>query len=110
MTEPDWPHLIAAVVVGILSAARLTRLVTSDDFPPTVWLRVAYANLTRHGVWSSLLQCLWCFGPWMTLVIGTWAVLSDLHWTWWAFNGWLAASYVVSMIVFHDEGHSEDAN
>ena len=31
------------------------------------------------------------------------ALLSDLHPVWWIVNGWLAASYVVSMIVERDD-------
>lgn len=50
-----------------------------------------------------MLHCPWCFGPWCTLVVGLWGVLSYLHWTWWAVNDWLAASYLVSWAVFHDE-------
>jgi hypothetical protein len=48
-------------------------------------------------------------GPWVTLVLLVWAVLSNLHWTWWLFNAWMALSYATSWIVFHDEdGGPED--
>src|SRR5262245_41561362 len=98
-----WPTLIAAVVVGVLSTGRIVRLVTYDDFPPSVWFRVAWANLTRHGAWSDIPGCLWCFSPYATaFTLGT-AILTDLHGGWWLFNGWLAASYAVSMVVVRDE-------
>jgi hypothetical protein len=94
---------VVAVIVGIMSAARITRLWTEDDFPPVAWLRDRWVVITKGGKWSKLAECLWCAAPWITLGVGVWAVLSDLHWTWWVFNGWLAASYVVSWLVFHDE-------
>lgn len=93
----------AAVVVGLLSAARLTRLLTQDSFPPAAWLRRKWDELTDDGEWSTLAHCHWCMGPWMVVPVGAWALLSDLHFSWWLFNGWLAAGYVVSMIVERDE-------
>lgn len=97
--------LISAVgvVVGILSAARLTRLLTQDSFPPAAWLRVKWDALTKDGPWSTLVHCHWCLSPWFTLFIGAWMYFSHMHWTWWAFNGWLAASYLVAMVVERDE-------
>lgn len=92
-----------AVVVGLLSAARLTRLLTQDSFPPAAWLRRKWDEVTDDGDWSILAHCHWCMGPWMTLPVGAWALLSELHISWWLFNGWLAAAYVVSMIVERDE-------
>lgn len=92
-----------AVVVGILSAARLTRLLTQDSFPPAAWLRMKWDELTDDGPWSTLAHCHWCMGPWMVLPVGLWAWLSELHVSWWVFNVWLAAGYVVSMIVERDE-------
>ena len=103
-----WGVLIAAAVVGILSAGRLTRLVVNDHWPPLEWALSKWdAASDRLGGWWLLLRCPWCLAPWWTLVIGVWGALSHLHWTWWAFNGWLAAAYLASMVVFHDEGKSE---
>lgn len=94
----------AAVVVGVLSSARLTRLVVNDTFPPVEWLKFQFIRLVRGSEsWSKLVQCPWCLAPYATAAVLAWAVLSDLHWTWWAFNGWLAAAYVASMIVWRDE-------
>jgi len=93
----------AAVVVGILSVARLTRLVTQDSFPPAVWLRVKWDDITDGSGWNTLLHCHWCLAPWLTIPVGLWGWLTDLHWSWWAFNGWLAAAYVASMVVERDE-------
>lgn len=109
-----WAVLVIAVIVGILSAGRLTRLVVNDHWPPIERLRNLWdANSERLGGWWLLLHCPWCFGPWMAGIVGLWAVIDCLldgviDWPWWAFNGWLAGSYVVSWIVFHDEDGSEE--
>lgn len=95
--------MAVAVVVGLLSSARLTRLITQDSFPPAAWLRTKWDELTNDGDWSTLFHCHWCMGLWMVIPIGGWALLSDLHSWWWLFNGWMAAGYVVSMIVERDE-------
>ena len=93
-----------AALVGILSSARLTRLLTQDVWPPVVWLRIKWDDWTEdYGDWNKLFHCHWCMGPWTTAVIGAWGWASNLHWTWWAFNIWLAAAYLNSMIVERDE-------
>lgn len=94
---------VAAVVVGVLSVGRLTRLITQDSFPPAVWFRIKWDDWTEGSGWNVLMHCHWCLSPWIVLPIGAWAVLSDLHWSWWAFNGWLAIAYLSSMIVERDE-------
>lgn len=94
--------LVAAVIVGVVSIARLTRLATQDIYPPVAWLRRQWEKHTK-GDWQVLAICHWCASPWIAALVIAWAVLSDLHWTWWAFNGWLAASYVAAMIVERDE-------
>lgn len=104
----SWPVLIVAAIVAVLSAGRLTRLVVNDHWPPILWAKSKWdARLSESG-WWLLPNCPWCFAPWMVLLVGGWAVLAHLHWTWWAFNGWLALSYLASMVVYHDEGKGED--
>jgi hypothetical protein len=93
----------AAVIVGILSVARLTRLLTQDTFPPAVWFRMKWDDYTDESGWNTLLHCHWCLAPWLTLPIGLWGWLTDLQTAWWVFNGWLAAAYVASMVVERDE-------
>jgi hypothetical protein len=110
--NPDITHLltiIAAVVVGIVAAARFTRLVVADTFPPSVWLRMKFAALTKDGSWSTLVQCPWCFGPYAVAANLAWALVvgvtdNDLNTkVWWVANGWMAAAYAASWIVYHDE-------
>ena len=95
--------VLAAVIVGTLSAARLTRVVTHDSFPPAVWLRIKWDTLTDGSGWNTLFHCHWCMAPWMTLPIGVWGWLTNLHISWWAFNLWLAVAYVAAIIVERDE-------
>lgn len=92
-----------ASLVAILSAARLTRLIAQDSFPPSAWLRVKWDNLTDGKSWNPLLHCHWCLAPWCMAVVGLWGWLSELHAAWWVFNAWLAGSYLASMIVERDE-------
>lgn len=94
-------EIVAAAIVGVLSAARITRLVTWDDFPPTRYLRTKYADLVGDD-WGKLLSCLWCFGPWASLCVLLWGYFTECDTIWWLFNGWLAAGYLASMIVVRD--------
>lgn len=96
-------YYTAAVITGIVSAGRLTRLLVNDDWPPVVKARIAWDRLTKDGPWSKLAHCPWCAAPYISAMILLWGVASNLHWTWWIFNGWLAGSYAASWIVFHDE-------
>lgn len=94
---------VAAAVVGVLSTARITRLVTQDSFPPAARLRIWWDNRTKDNAWAPLIRCHWCFAPWAGAVILAWAALTDLQPAWWYVNGWLAGSYVASMVVERDE-------
>jgi hypothetical protein len=96
-------EIVAAVIVGVLSAARITRLLTQDTFPPAVWVRQKWDALTDDGPWSTLVHCHWCFGPWAALAVLLWGLLTDFHTPWWVFNGWLAGAYLTSMVVERDE-------
>lgn len=102
MNEINWQY-VAAAIVGIVAAARLTRLIVEDEYPPSAWVRSKWDGITNDGPWAKLVHCPWCAGPYVSGIILLWAVLSHLHWTWWLFNGWLAMSYAASWIVFHDE-------
>lgn len=91
-------YIIAAVLVGVLSTARLTRLVTEDSWPPVVWLRVKWDAITDHGPWYDLVDCPWCLAPWLVAPNLILAVATDLHPVWWIINGWLAASLATSWV------------
>lgn len=95
-------EIIAAAVVGVVSAARLTRLITQDTYPPVVWLRMKWADITNDGPWEKLISCPWCAAPYITAIILAWGLLTDFQVAWWVFNGWLAAAYLASMVVVRD--------
>lgn len=101
MVELLW--VLVAAVVGIVSSARLTRLVTQDSFPPAAWLRIKWDEKTDGTSWNVLFHCHWCMSFWTTLPIGLWAYLSNLHISWWIFNAILAGSYLAAMVVERDE-------
>jgi hypothetical protein len=94
--------VLAAVVVGVLAAARLTRLLVVDSYPPAAWARERWHRATREGSWAELVDCIYCTAPWVTLPVLMTAVLSDLHPIWWLVCGWLAASYVAAVVVAFD--------
>jgi hypothetical protein len=94
---------VIAFIVGILSAGRLTRLVVHDSFPPSVKFRMWWDDKTDGSLWNPLFNCHWCLSFWITLPIGLWAWLSNLHTSWWVFNAIMAASYVVPMVIERDQ-------
>lgn len=98
-------HLVLAVLVAIVSSARLNRLLTQDYFPPTMWIRNKWDALTedRFPDWNRLFHCHWCMSFWTTIPVVLWGWLSDLHISWWVVNGILAISYLNAMLVERDE-------
>jgi hypothetical protein len=95
-------EIALAAVVGIISAARLTRLLTQDNYPPVVWLRIKYQDRTEGTGWEDLVTCPYCAAPWIMAGIGLWGWLTEFQTAWWVFNVWLAASYLVAMVVVRD--------
>lgn len=104
---PDWATYVVAILTLLFGVGRLARVITYDDFPPSAAVRAAWDTITNDGPWSKLAHCFWCLTPWITLVaMGWWALgvaIEPFAWLWWIFWGWLALSYVASMIVARDE-------
>jgi hypothetical protein len=109
MTDFQW---VAAAIVACLSAARITRLVTHDAFPPFVRVRIWYDDLTNENEWSLLLHCQYCFGVWAAGFVVGWGYLSGLDgwWgtAWWLFNGWMSVAYMAAIIMSYDGEVDED--
>jgi hypothetical protein len=97
----DWPTLIAATIVGIVGVARLTRLIVDDDWPPVAWVRSQYL-MRAKGEWGVLVTCPFCVSPYFAAGSLAWAILTDLHWSWWLFHGWLAVAYAAALINVRD--------
>lgn len=83
------PHIaLAAFVLAVLAAGRITRLVIYDAYPPSAWLRAKWDDLTDtpgkrtslHS-WNRLLHCPWCFLPWVfLLILATFPLTFDVLW------------------------------
>jgi len=109
---PDWATYIVAVLVAIVGVGRLSRVIVYDAFPPVAKLRLMWVNATvnrdgEDGPWTPLLTCFWCFTPWLMLFAMGWFAVGlavpFLAWAWWIFWGWLALSYLSSMLIARDE-------
>lgn len=103
MPTKDPLAIAAAATVGVVGAARLTRLVTKDHWPPMAYVRRKYVELTEGTEWSVLAECPFCVAPYVVAADLAWALKSDLDKSWWVTNGWLAASYAASWIVVRDD-------
>ena len=96
MTEFQW---ILAALVGILAIARLTRLLTFDEFPPVKWFRDKWDEKTGDSSWNELFHCVFCASFWVScLVVGFGFYVGFGAW-WWVPCGTLAVSYVAATIV-----------
>lgn len=104
--------LILTLLVAVLGTARVTRIATYDKFPPADKLRRWWVKKTLDTGWEDLATCIWCAGPWLTLMCVVWFLVGWLWvpWllvAWWIFYTWMALSYLVSQYVYWDEGKSE---
>lgn len=112
IVEMSWWEAILAVVVGVVGSARLTRVITIDDYPPTIAIRIWWDTITKDGAWSKLVHCPWCMGPWVTLAaLGSFIVSfanPGLGIAWWLFWGWLTLSYWTSQYVYFDQGKDSE--
>jgi hypothetical protein len=93
---------VLAAVVGTLSAARITRLITWDKFPPAVRVRMIWDRLTNDGEWSLLFHCPWCMGFWVTGGVVLWGYFTEFDKWWWITNSIFGLSYVAAMVIVHD--------
>jgi hypothetical protein len=108
----DWPLWLVAVAVLVLGVGRLVRIITYDDFPPSAWARSVWDTITNDGPWSKLAHCFWCLTPWVMLGAMAWywvgTMVPWINVAWWIFWGWLALSYLASMIIARDEPDGEE--
>jgi hypothetical protein len=93
---------ILAVLVGTLSAARITRLLTWDKFPPTVYLRAFWDRVTNDGPYALLFHCPWCMSFWVTGAVAAWGYFTEFNEAWWYVNAVFGFSYVAAWFVLHD--------
>lgn len=98
------PTMIFVLIVVAIAAARLTRLVVFDVYPPMQWLRDRFDDATGDSLWNKLMHCHYCASPYCTAII--WAPVFALNR--FAF-GWgfaivvgFALSYIAAIIVALD--------
>lgn len=108
-------ELVAAFTLGVVAAARATRLVTSDKYPPAMWVRARWIRLTNDGPWAALVECPFCASPYIVAVTlavavagGVWSPdLGTVAGWWWVLAVWAAGSYLAAMLVVRDEPPAE---
>lgn len=93
---------VLAALVGTISAARITRLITWDKFPPSQWIRDMWDRITGPNGWNLLFHCPWCMSFWVSLGIYAWGYLSGYDFYWWTVNAIFGLSYVAAFLVVHD--------
>lgn len=91
----------AVALVASFSAARITRLVTYDVFPPIKAVRDWYGEKAK-GDWAMLLFCGYCFGFWAFGLVLFTGLASDWHPVWWVVNAWFAGGYLAAIIMAND--------
>lgn len=104
MTTFEW---VAVAVVAVTSAARITRLMIWDVYPPVAWLRAQW-TMRAPAKWEPLLKCGYCFAPYPTLAIVLWGYFTDWQTAWWIVNGTLGAAYAAAIMVTFDGEIAED--
>lgn len=81
MRRRPWYRDPAALTVDTLAAARLTRLVTEDTWPPAVAARRAAIDwLDRNAPdYAHGLTCPWCASPWIAALLVAAHQAADRH-------------------------------
>jgi hypothetical protein len=90
-------------IIGILSAARVVRLITHDTWPPMEWARPRIA--ARLGSWAEVMVCPFCAAPYvMAAQMGLWWWAHNTNIWWWLIpNTWAAAMYLAAIVVAYDQ-------
>lgn len=99
MTIFEW---VAIAVVTITSAARITRLITFDAFPPAAWVRTIWDRLTNDGDWALLFHCPYCMSFWVTIALTWWGYAVSWDTAWWLTNSVFGGSYLAAILVTFD--------
>lgn len=94
---------LAIALVSVFSAARITRLVTYDAFPPSAWVRAKFDDLTNENDWSLLVHCGYCFSFWATIAVVLSGYFSGWHTAWWLTNSILGGSYLAAIVMAADK-------
>lgn len=91
-------------ILTFLAAARITRIITRDSItqPARTW---AVNRLGIDSKPAELLQCDWCTGVWVSiLVTGAAWMWGDHWWISWPVTA-LAGAHIVGWLASREEGH-----
>lgn len=97
-------HPAVMLIIGILSTARVARLITHDTWPPMEWARPRIA--AKLGNWAELMVCPFCVMPYLTAINMAWWYWMDSTgnlWWWIIPNLWAAAMYLGATYVAYDQ-------
>lgn len=101
-------YWIAVAAVTVVSSARITRLLTYDQFPPIAWLRDKYGEWTSGSDWQLLGFCAYCMSFWVTLAVVLAGWFSGFHEIWWLVNSAFAGSYLAAIFMVNDSDNGDD--
>lgn len=101
----DLAHGVLTGVLAVGAAARVTRLITTDDFPFRPVRDWALTRFGEHGWLTRLLECPWCTGVWVAAPTAASAVLWGRRPWWRRLAGFLALAMVSSAAVVATNGH-----
>lgn len=101
----DLAQNTVTAALATLAAARVTRLITRDDFPVAAVRDWSLTRFGEHGWLPRLLECPWCTGVWVAVP----ATFSAYRWgrrPWWRrLAGWMALAMVSSAVVVLTQGN-----
>lgn len=99
----DYVQWAAATIITIIAVARITKLITEDNWPPAQWARDKWFDLfAPESAWRELVICPFCAAPYIAAIDLTVAYFTNMHPLWWAFNIWLTVSYLAAIVVSRD--------
>lgn len=102
------------LILLLMSVAtfRLTRLATTDTFPPLVGLIERLETKIDKPWFQELLSCSWCSSVWIGFFVtwGTWLILwsePKPHWVFWML-AWQVCSAVTGLLTGVSDSEESD--
>lgn len=99
MSNFEW---VAAAVLSVVTTARITRLIVWDSYPPSVWFRMKWDEVTKDSKWSELVHCGYCAGMYVAPVVVLSGWLSEWHTAWWVACSCFTAAYLGAVFMAFD--------
>lgn len=104
MSNFEW---VAAAILSVVTTARITRLIVWDKYPPSVWVRTKWDQITgdsdgQEGPWTELVHCGYCAGMYVAPVVVLSGWLSGWHTAWWVVCSCFTAAYLGAITMAFD--------